>query len=242
MVCFGVDVKDIFKECENSPKSKVVLKLKEMIMSKVLPKQKSLDDLSYAEAGDKNHIKNILLLFNIETVLLNQGGFRFSFEKFVKNKWSLEHIHPQNPKESDDLNNNNHPPKDFWNWLQSNSSIAEDCEHVKYLKDHESYLISKFGDIIDEASMHSIENLALLDSKTNTSIGNNLFPVKRSRIIGADKQGKFIPIATKNVFLKYYTKNPENMYCWTKEDRQAYLEEIKDVLHKGGYLNKEREV
>ena len=50
----------------------------------------------------------------------------------------------------------------------------------------------------------NISNLALLDDETNRGYGNAMFFIKRKKIIENDKQGIFVPICTKNVFLKYY--------------------------------------
>lgn len=231
LIYCGGKIKKIFNFFEKLPKSEFTSKLKCEIKEHLMQNGKSLNDLSYAEDTDRKYIINILLLFNIETVLLGKDGARFLFDRFMKNKWSLEHIHAQKSKRPDDSNNNNYPmPEDFQKWIENNVVITENAD-----------LFSLFGDM-DEESMHSIENLALLDTKTNTSLGKNLFPVKRNRIVEADKQGIFIPIATRNVFLKYYTKNPKSMYYWNEEDRKSYLKEIKDVLHNGGYINQEGKV
>ena len=47
-----------------------------------------------------------------------------------------------------------------------------------------------------------------------------------------DKMGKFIPLCTRRVFLKYYNDKPstQQYYFWGKEDRKNYLHEIKTVL------------
>lgn len=81
---------------------------------------------------------------------------------------------------------------------------------------------------------HSIANLALLDGSINSSIKNSIFAVKRKLIIDKDKQGLFIPLETKKVFLKYYTPAPSHLAYWTFKDRQAYIESIKLSLN---YLN-----
>ena len=52
--------------------------------------------------------------------------------------------------------------------------------------------------------MNSIANLTLLDKDTNSKIGNNFFDTKRRELINAEKTGVYIPICTKNVFLKFY--------------------------------------
>jgi len=80
-----------------------------------------------------------------------------------------------------------------------------------------------------------IENLALLDGATNRSYKNAMFPIKRKRIIDNDKKGIFVPIATKNLFLKYYSRQMAQALYWTKQDANDYSSAIKTVLSK--YLN-----
>ncbi|RYX93098.1 hypothetical protein EON78_06325 [bacterium] len=80
-----------------------------------------------------------------------------------------------------------------------------------------------------------IENLALLDGATNRSYKNAMFPIKRKRIIDNDKKGIFVPIATKNLFLKYYSRQMAQALYWTKQDANDYGSAIKTVLSK--YLN-----
>ena len=89
------------------------------------------------------------------------------------------------------------------------------------------------------SDINSIENLALLSSRINSSLKNNIFPIKRDIIIQKDKDGEFIPICTKNVFLKYYSKDVSKLYFWKDKDRKEYLVEIKNVLKKfiGGGIN-----
>lgn len=77
---------------------------------------------------------------------------------------------------------------------------------------------------------NSISNLALLDSKTNRSYGNSFFPIKRKRIIDNDGKGIFVPIATKNLFLKYYSTKSDNLMSWGEDDAKDYLEAIQLVL------------
>ncbi|WP_350977109.1 DUF262 domain-containing protein [Shewanella sp. AC34-MNA-CIBAN-0136] len=73
-------------------------------------------------------------------------------------------------------------------------------------------------------------NLALLDSSTNRSYKNALFPIKRARIIESDSYGVFIPICTKNAFLKYYSKAYTEFAHWNNEDAKDYVTAIKQVL------------
>ena len=78
--------------------------------------------------------------------------------------------------------------------------------------------------------MHGIENLALLSTENNSSLSNGLFIEKRAKIIEMDKNGEFIPICTKNVFLKYYSDDPSNIYFWSKQDQGDYKNSIINTL------------
>jgi len=77
-------------------------------------------------------------------------------------------------------------------------------------------------------------NLALLDASTNRSYKSAIFPVKRARIIENDSFGIFIPICTKNAFLKYYSKSYNELAQWGEDDANDYVAAIKQVL--AGYL------
>ena len=50
------------------------------------------------------------------------------------------------------------------------------------------------------------------------------FIEKRRWIIDADRDTTFVPPCTKNVFLKYYTDNPNDFTFWSHEDREGYLD------------------
>lgn len=76
----------------------------------------------------------------------------------------------------------------------------------------------------------SIANLTLLDQETNRSYGNSYFPIKRKRIISNDKMGIFVPIATKNLFLKYYSRKSNSLMFWQESDADDYLDSIKSLV------------
>ena len=78
---------------------------------------------------------------------------------------------------------------------------------------------------------HHLSNMALLDSKRNTSLGNSAFGVKRKAIIDFELNGVFIPLATKNSFLKYYSDFPKHLNYWTLEDRDEYLFKIQERIN-----------
>ena len=103
-----------------------------------------------------------------------------------------------------------------------------------------------------------IWNYTLLDSSTNRSYGNAIFSGKRRIIIGKD-QGKliplpkiikvdkvnkidiekewkkadssFVPLCTKQVFMKYYSAALYNPNYWTIEDAEGYRNDIQSCLN-----------
>ncbi len=86
--------------------------------------------------------------------------------------------------------------------------------------------------------LHRIENMALLGLSENIVLSNSVFEVKRRKVIEMDMKGTFIPQATKRVFLKYYTKSNSNHYSiWTREERKAYLKEIRSCIETYKPLN-----
>ena len=204
---------------------------------------KNFNDLQYGSYL----VKNILLLFNIKTYIniSNKDNFqRFPFNSYKKNKWSVEHIHAQNS-----LGLNQKDQWDKWleeaiNGLENISKEIEVSTLIKKIKEELQSGISKekfevlFKEIQKISSknnengdeIHSLDNLALLDGNTNSSISNNIFAVKRNMIIEAEKNDFFIPICTKNVFLKYYSKSPKHIFYWSSEDREDYLESMRQIL------------
>lgn len=203
----------------------------------------NLSSLDYLEYGkNSTEIKQILLLFNIATILNNRESYiRFSFDKFNNENWSLEHIHAQHEKILSNIDNQ----KD---WLTKTQKYISNCmddknkgtrkilsTRIKNLLKQNS--IDEFEEIQNEifnlfgmSDIHTVDNLALLSTTNNSSLSNNIFPIKRDIIIEMDKKGAFIPLCTKNVFLKYYSKDISKLYFWQEEDREEYMLEIRSVL------------
>lgn len=91
--------------------------------------------------------------------------------------------------------------------------------------------ISKFfGEESLPEDINNVCNLTLLDSGTNRGYKNAPFSIKRQTIIERDFTGTFVPLCTKNVFLKYYSKNIFSYDKWTLEDSKAYEEAIRQSL------------
>ncbi len=115
------------------------------------------------------------------------------------------------------------------------------CRQLLVLKDnnvlHENTFEQCFNDIHkyfnDNEKLEDkdgIGNLTLLDAQTNRSYKNSFYPSKRQKIIENDKRGLFIPIATKNLFLKYYSTQLDDVMFWKKQDFKDYVSAIKKTL------------
>lgn len=87
--------------------------------------------------------------------------------------------------------------------------------------------------------IHSIGNLALLDSSTNQSgnVSNKSFKQKSQEIVTRYKTGVnkkmepvFILPCTFMTFLKAFTNEPEQFHYWSKQDADDYVATIKKTL------------
>lgn len=207
-------------------------------------------DLSYENALDYGRLRRLLLLFNVESVRKSaENSQRFPFDKFKispygEETWSLEHIHAQ---QSEGLRT-----QEAWKeWLklhipsvqavsegqeelihemqeETKDSVVLQRETFEALQQRVIELLSVKG---NTEFLHSISNLALLNTGDNAALSNSTFDVKRNKIIEMDKAGQFIPFCTKMVFLKYYTPSESNqLHFWGQADRIAYVKEINKVL------------
>ncbi len=93
---------------------------------------------------------------------------------------------------------------------------------------------------IDEAytgddSLHTLQNLTLLDKRSNSAIGNLIFNKKQQKIQELDDQKRLIPICTREVFKKVFSRSGNRGdHIFTKEDQEDYLNEIVKYLEEYG--------
>jgi uncharacterized protein with ParB-like and HNH nuclease domain len=203
-------------------------------------KKVSLDNLQY---GDKK-VKDVLLLYNILTMLNNtQDNSYFPFEVYKNEKWDIEHI----TSVTDSI------PANKEQWLKdARIFIDEESDGGAELKaragscdleDNDEFevlfkdIVVHFNSYLKDEDINDISNLALLDSETNRGYKNAVFPLKRKTIIDREKSGTFIPICTKNVFLKYFSEYPPKISFWTQEDRDNYDQDLQLIL--SDYMSKE---
>lgn len=189
---------------------------------------------------------------------------RFPFELLHKQFWDIEHI--SSNTDSDFRN-----PTDRKDWLESikedlgdeytngeNSVKIKELEQI-YMKSEKREDFNnlyttimrqydeKVGSIKDNApdgkDKMQIGNLTLLDSSTNRSYHNALFPRKRRYILVvdgiSDKSDNFenslipryIPPCTRQVFTKAYNKTSQlSLNAWTQLDADFYVKDMEQKL------------
>lgn len=237
------DLIKLYKSKQNEPKSAFINDIENLIKKKL--KDYNLEDLSYKNPKDYKKIIEILLLFNIQTTLNTTPYNYFPFHKYKSKKWSLEHIHAQQSESLTD-------PEAIVAWIIETKPLVEnflndakkDEEARQLLEDFDAALKLgrniKIGELPkkvfkffggDDEEVHSISNMALLDKDTNSSLNNSVFPIKRNKIFTAELDRKaYIPVCTKNVFLKYYSSNISHMHFWSKSDRDDYIDAINKCI------------
>jgi hypothetical protein len=220
----------------------------------------------------KTQCRLILLLHNIKTIidqnktLVNDEKYKlpvfykFPFHLFKKEKWDVEHIdsHTENPL--DDLRDqkewlkqsydfiSSELKKDIQKFLEKYKTNENNNESEQWFAElYEKIVCSDDNDRLNDEEKDRLWNFCLLDSSTNRSYGNAIFPAKRRVIIGKS-QGKkikleddflvkeepgviaFIPPCTEKVFLKSFNPVPANLREWNKTDAEAYLKNIEETL------------
>lgn len=191
-----------------------------------------LSELDYE--SDAPMIRRFLLLFNIAALLENRtSNLRFPFEPFKKGEWDIEHVRSvesEKPGRIDAQRLWLQNVRDYLIEAGDGETLVARAQEVLGANHFDT---GQFDQIYADMLMHfqepdsvdadhGIGNLALLDRQTNRSYKNAVFPLKRKRILGLDRAGTFVPLCTKNLFLKYYSENIGNMMFWTQQDRESY--------------------
>ena len=226
----GVKIVEIVENFMNNSKDNFLNILKEKIKQKNQLKKKVFEELNYEE--DYDLVTRILFLFNvISTMKSNHSRYPFNLHK--SEKWSLEHIHAQKSENITKIEDRKDLLKMQLTYIDD-KTIKKDIEDLleleKITEEQISDIENRVSKLFTDKEIHTIDNLALLSRDDNSSLNNSIFPAKRDKIKDLDKKGSFIPICTKNVFLKYYSKDVKEALKWNIEDRKFYLDEIKETL------------
>lgn len=221
----------LLSDADNKKQSKLQGEMLDLVKEKA--KLKEMNDWCYGD--NTNQIKNALLLFNL--LSYEEEGFRFPWHRYLfksdekRRTWSLEHINAQNQKELEGAKwlewAKTIEGKDIKDLLETVDENTPDSELPK----------ERFGDLLKELQgsvkeyEHHISNIALLDRDDNSALGNCIFSEKREKI-GEFVQSPdhFIPLATKNVFMKFYG-NAETMQKWEKSDCETYYKSITELFN-----------
>lgn len=221
LIATGTNIKDIIKLKKELPKTE----LKKSIDSKIKEKVKvKIVNLEYGNGP----IRNVLLLHNIQTMLNNTNETnRFPFDRYKKESWDVEHI----AAIAEDMPTTELHQED---WLKETLVFIKDDELKRRASDYKKEdfkqiyvdILNHFSESKIHEDINDISNLVLLDAGTNRSYKNAVFAVKRNTIIDRDKKGTFIPVCTKNVFMKLYSSDVSQMTFWGESDRSAYSNDI----------------
>jgi hypothetical protein len=228
--------KKLIREIKSRTKIEKLLELHKIIDSKDEDFKREIkehNDLSYGDYGNNKAIEDILLLFNIATLIKSSKDsfVRFSFYRFNKEGWSLEHITPKTDRLRQNVEKVIEEIKKLGLSDVKVPENEEEWENFIERNDFREEFVDEFFE--EEENKDLLFNLTLLPQRLNSAIKNNVFPVKRNQIIEFDREGQFIPIATKNVFLKYYSdfrKHSCDMKKWTLEDARDYLRSMIETI------------
>jgi hypothetical protein len=266
----GLQLTDIRKLATDSSKQEFKEKLRAVILGRTMhpavtglllgPELRAqvadqVTGLEYGSTSQADTIRSILLLFNLSTLLQHpESNIRFQFESFKTADWDIEHVRSI---ASDRPGNR----KNQVEWLQHclgylrSAAVEPDfqAEIEKFIDqppDRASAaatfdplyeeLLTYFQEADEEEPDHGIANLVLLDAGTNRSYRNAVFAVKRDRVLSLDRDGVFVPICTRNVFLKCYNPQATDIIFWRTEDKISYRQAIIDTLcgfFEGGWIH-----
>jgi len=255
LISQGESFSGLIERSKAKSKSRFKAELDELIRDNLNLTEAGLRELGYQNAKTSK----VLLLMNIETIRQRQlSSERYSFREHAAGQWSLEHIHAQNAEQ---LNR----AEQWEEWLRLHrkaltafddidqarkKAVLDRVEEVlasppvkeadfRPLERELAELLSVGSDTADGA-LDSIANLALLPGGDNSALGNSVFAVKRAVILEHDRRGSYIPVCTRNVFLKYYSPPDEHQILfWSASDRAHYLCAMADSLR--CYLRPDKE-
>lgn len=234
-----VDIKELYYHSSTQKKSCFVAYIDDLIKKHY--KNQPLLDLNY----ENKETRSVLLLYNILTMLQNEhDASYFPFNNYKLDKWDIEHIASRKDARSVPTPNRKNWLDDARCYIDQDQSdgpdlirrIDEMLSSASYEQD--VFFTALYDDITahfnrymrPDEDMDELSNLALLDEKTNRGYKNAVFPVKRKYIIERDKSGGFVPICTKNTFLKYFSDYPPKISFWTQDDREKYEQDLIRVL------------
>ena len=253
----GTDIATLREMSEESTKRAFEQQLRQKIFRQVI-RDEVLEEMSEDDLRENvreklegleygwhsSAVRALLLLFNVATLLQDdRSNLRFQFDSFKRQNWDIEHVRsvtgylPQR-----------HHDRVAWlthslHYLQTQNAeqeLQQEVENFIALPRNEASdevfeplyarVLEVFGETEDNEPDHGIANLTLLDQRTNRSYKNAVFAVKRQRLLSLDQAGIFVPLCTRNVFLKCYSPHVDNVMFWSTDDRKGYQDAIEKTL------------
>lgn len=228
--------------------------LNDRVRAKLKLTQSALLDLNFEHRAED--CRRALRLMNVEAVRrLKNASERYLFRVDKAQRWSLEHIHAQNAEAL-------RKAAEWTAWLGEHrltlealpSAVVDAATRQRLLADIDTattaiaagkYSGEKFESLArgvvstlskDDAGevggLHAIVNLALLPSSSNSALSNSTFAVKRRKLLELERDGDYIPLCTRRVFLKYFTDaDAQHVHFWSEVDRKAYGAAMLDLLN-----------
>lgn len=234
---------------ESSTKTIFRNKLRSLISDEFSKEKYELEKIKYGDSA----VFKMLFLYNIALTETEDLETFFPFYRFYETKsWNIEHILAKNDDGLDSFEEFNNFYSDIQN-LMIVSSVEEINQENKdiilELLEELNLLIkeNKKGDckkkikeindkIVEFFNVDDFNNLCLLDQSTNIKVGKKPFRRKRDIILELDEEIKidsdaYIPIGTKNVFLKKSTNSSAfQIDYWSIRDRELYLKMVKSTI------------
>lgn len=206
----------------------------------------NLDEIGYDSVKENAQI--VLLALSVFKEK-SEKTTKFNFHAYRREKWSLEHIFPQNPfgKNAELTDEQRSEAKEilFTEESPDENIIAENrCEFEKLASQNlpeEEELAEKIGSILKENPLiNRIGNLCLLTSNDNSALGCKMFRPKREAIRKKVRDGSFVPSHTYAIFSKMIPDCKDTLGSWTSEDIKAHEKYIKERIE--ALLQEGREV
>lgn len=217
-------------------------KLYQHLYNQLFIRNKKIEDLVYNIPKDKSKLDKIFLALNVFPLLKQKDdkgkdihvidwSHRFDFNTYRNNKWSIEHIYPQNPDATEE------DVRKYKEWFLEKSS--EFPELNQKISDDNSLTDEEIKAIITHGvSEHQLGNLALLEGGNNSTLKNYIFPKKRELLLGLMSTGSFVPTHTVNAVAKLLHNLSDerltfskNLTFWEKEDIEANALWIKNTYN-----------
>ncbi len=207
------------------------------IISNAIPKAEKIDSNEIDYSKDNQALHKFLLALSVFPEE-NNIKYRFDFCSFYREKWTLEHISPQNPPDKIVI------PNSAKQWVCSsilNQRLEKETSDnlIRMVNDGEEIEVKNIIWLYrkdDFYNVDSIGNMALLGGGVNSGLSNQPYVVKRKLLFDKINAGYFVPKHTIDVFSKVLSSDNEKKQFssdfveWNQQDVEAHIQWMKDRL------------